>query len=295
MRIRFLVNPASGGGKGEAALRRLRELAAKAGADLVVSKSAEDLSLQARLAAEKRVERLVAAGGDGTFHHVMQGLVGTDCAMGLVPLGRGNDLARSLGVPQQLPQAVEVAMGGPIRRIDVGQVEQQFFVGYCGVGFDSEVAHYVQQGKGPFSGQAAYVWGVLRTLAAFRPPIIRVEHDEGTYERAAMFAVVCNHSRFGGGMIIAPEARIDDGVLDLVVVEAISKLKLLRIFPKVYKGEHVGHPAVTLVKTRSARIRVDRPMIMASDGEPILEVGAQGVQASIRPGALGVVVPQRDD
>ena len=127
---------------------------------------------------------------------------------------------------------------------------------------------------------------------AFKPPVIRVEHDGGVYERGAMFAVVSNHSRFGAGMFIAPEAKIDDGMLDLVVVEAISKVKLLRIFPKVYKGEHVGHPAVTIVRTRSARIYVDRTMTMASDGEPIIEVGEQGVEVSVRPGALGVVVPQ---
>jgi len=289
--IRFLVNPAAGGGQGERALSPLGEAAAKAGAELVVSQNVEDLAAQARQAAEDGVERLVAAGGDGTFHHVAQGLTGSECAMGLVPLGRGNDLAGTLGIPSELPRAVEVAIGGPVRRIDVGQVDRHSFLGYCGVGFDSEVASYVQQGRGPFSGQAAYVYGVLRTLAAFKPPVIRVEHDGGVYESGAMFAVVCNHSRFGGGMFIAPEARIDDGMLDLVVVEAVSKLKLLRIFPKVYKGEHVGHPAVTIVRTRSARLYVDRTMTMASDGEPIMEVGEQGVEVSVRPGALGVVVP----
>ena len=291
MSIRFLVNPASGGGKGERALSLLGEAAAAAGAELVVSQSVEDLAAQARKAAEDGLERLVAAGGDGTLHHVAQALTGSECAMGLVPLGRGNDLAGTLGIPIDLPRAVEVAISGPVRRIDVGQVEGHSFLGYCGVGFDSEVASYVQQGRGPFSGQAAYVYGVLRTLAAFKPPVIRVEHDGGIYERGAMFAVVCNHSRFGAGMFIAPEAKIDDGMLDLVVVEAISKLKLLRIFPKVYKGEHVGHPAVTIVRTRSARIYVDRTMTMASDGEPIMEVAGQGVEVTVRPGALGVVVP----
>jgi diacylglycerol kinase (ATP) len=291
MSIRFLVNPGSGGGKGKQALSRLGELAAKKDAELVVSKNAEDLSLEASRAAEEGVERLVAAGGDGTFHHVAQGLTGSKCVMGVVPLGRGNDLAGTLGIPSDLSEAVEVAIRGRVRDIDVGRVGGHSFLGYCGVGFDSEVAAYVQQGRGPFSGQAAYVYGVLRTLAAFKPPVIRVEHDGGTYEKGAMFAVVCNHSRFGGGMYIAPEAKIDDGMLDLVVVEAISKLKLLRIFPKVYKGEHVGHPAVTIVRTRSARIYVDRPMTMASDGEPIMQVGEQGVEASIRPGALRVAVP----
>jgi diacylglycerol kinase (ATP) len=289
--IRFLVNPAAGGGQGERALGKLGEAAAKVGTELVVSQNVEDLAAQARQAAEDGVERLVAAGGDGTFHHVAQGLIGSECAMGLVPLGRGNDLAGTLGIPSELPRAVEVAIGGPVRRIDVGQVDRHSFLGYCGVGFDSEVASYVHQGRGPFSGQAAYVYGVVRTLAAFKPPVIRVEHDGGVYESGAMFAVVCNHPRFGGGMFIAPDAKIDDGMLDLVVVEAISKLELLRIFPKVYKGAHVGHPAVTIVRTRSARIYVDRTMTMASDGEPILEVGEQGVEVSVRPGALGVVVP----
>ena len=122
MSIRFLVNPGSGGGKGERALDLLGEAAAKLGAELVVSKSAEDLVLEANRAAEDGVERLIAAGGDGTFHHVVQGLTGSECAMGLVPLGRGNDLAATLGIPDELPQAVEVAIEGSLREIDVGRV-----------------------------------------------------------------------------------------------------------------------------------------------------------------------------
>ena len=140
MSIRFLVNPASGGGKGERAVSLLGEAAAKAGAELVVSQSVEDLAAQAEKAAAEGLERLVVAGGDGTFHHVAQGLTGSECAMGIVPLGRGNDLAGTLGIPGELSKALEVAIDGSVRRIDVGQVGPHWFLGYCGVGFDSLIA-----------------------------------------------------------------------------------------------------------------------------------------------------------
>ena len=289
--IRFLLNPASGGGKGQRARDELERLASTREAELLVSRDADDLVLLASEAAEEGVGRLVVAGGDGTFHHVAQGLTGSRCAMGLVPLGRGNDLATTLGIPASLPAAVELAVGGPVREIDVGRLGGRSFLGYCGVGFDSEVACLVHEKGGLFKGPFTYVYGVLRTLATFEPPTITVEHDDGRFEGKAMFVVVCNHARFGGGMLIAPKAKIDDGVLDLVIAEKLSKFELLRVFPKVYRGEHVDHPALKFHRSRRVRIALDRTMTMATDGEPLLTVGEDGIEVTVRPGSLRVVAP----
>src|SRR5262249_56341071 len=113
-----------------------------------------------------------------------------------------------------------------------------------------------------------YPYAVLHTLATFKPPRLRVEHDQGTFEGGAMFAVAANLPRFGGGMRIAPDARIDDGLLDLVIVREIPRRTLLSVFPRVYTGRHVTHPAVTLVRTSRVTITLDRDMTIYGGRAP---------------------------
>jgi len=289
MSVRFLVNPASGRGTGKAHLDRIRVLASKLGAGLCVSRKVSDLSEQARKAAEDGVERLLVAGGDGTMHHAVQGLAGTSCALGVIPLGSGNDLAGTLGIPPDLEAAVERAVRGDVRRIDLARVGETYCVGYAGVGFDSEVTRYANEVK-VLRGPLIYFYAVIHTLITFEPPRMRVVHDEGEFDGKVMFTVVNNLPRFGGGMRIAPDARIDDGLLDLVIVKEIPKPTLLSVFPKVYNGRHVGHPAVQIVRTRRAEITIDRPMTMYGGGEPLRPMAAgEPVMVEVVPGGLAVV------
>lgn len=287
--IRFLVNPAAGRGTVRARFEDLRIAASRAGAGFVLSRNAADLAMQARRAVEDGVERLVVAGGDGTMHHAAQGLAGTACAMGVVALGTGNDLAASLGLPRDLDAAVERALSGPVRRIDLVRVGETVCIGYAGVGFDSEVTRYantLQRLPKPL----VYPWAVLRNLARFEPPLLKVVHDGGTFLGRAMFANACNLPRFGGGMRIAPDARVDDGMLDLVIVKAMSRLALVSVFPKVYAGKHVGHPAITLIRTRRAEFSLDRDMTMYGGGEPVRPVATgEAVAVEVMAGGLAVV------
>jgi diacylglycerol kinase (ATP) len=287
--IRFLVNPSAGRGTGRANLDRIRVLASKLGAGLCVSRKVGDLAEQARRAAEDGVERLLVAGGDGTMHYAVQGLAGTSCALGVIPLGSGNDLAGTLGVPPDVDAAVERAVSGEIRRIDLVRVGDVFSVSYAGVGFDSEVTRYANEMK-ILRGPLIYFYAVIHTLVTFVPPRMRIVHDTGKFEGRVMFTVVNNLPRFGGGMRIAPEARIDDGLLDLVIVKEVPKPVLLSIFPKVYNGRHVGHPAVQIVRTRRAEITIDRTMTMYGGGEPLRVVEAgEPVAVEVVPGGLAVV------
>jgi diacylglycerol kinase (ATP) len=289
MNVRFLVNPSSGRGTGRANLDRIRILASKLGAGLCVSRKVGDLAEQARRAAEDGVDRLLVAGGDGTMHHAIQGLAGTSCALGVIPLGSGNDLAGTLGVPPDVDAAVERAVSGEIRRIDLARVGDAFSVSYAGVGFDSEVTRYANEMK-ILRGPLIYFYAVIHTLVTFVPPRMRIVHDAGEFEGRVMFTVVSNLPRFGGGMKIAPEASIDDGLLDLVIVQEVPKPVLLSIFPKVYNGRHVGHPAVRIVRTRRAEITIDRAMTMYGGGEPLRVVEAgEPVAVEVVPGGVGVV------
>ncbi|HSN88806.1 MAG TPA: diacylglycerol kinase family protein, partial [Thermoanaerobaculia bacterium] len=255
--VRFLVNPASGRGTGASHLDRIRILASRAEAGLVVSRKVEDLAAYARRAAEDGIERLLVAGGDGTMHHAAQGLAGTSCALGVIPLGTGNDLAATLGVPPDMDAAVKRALDGEVRSIDLARVGETYCVGYAGVGFDSEVTRFAN-GVKILRGPLVYFYSVIHTLVTFEPPWMKVVYDGGTFEGRVMFTVVNNLPRFGGGMRIAPDARIDDGLLDLVIVREIPKATLLSVFPKVYGGTHVGHPAITMARTRQAEITLDR-------------------------------------
>jgi diacylglycerol kinase (ATP) len=287
--VRFLVNPSSGRGTGKAHLDRIRVLASRHGAGLVVSRKVEDLATQARRAAEDGVERLLVAGGDGTMHHAAQGLAGTDCALGVIPLGSGNDLAGTLGIPPDLEVAVERALKGEIRRIDLARVGETYCIGYAGVGFDSEVTRFANEMK-ILRGPLIYFYAVIHTLITFQPPRMKVVWDGGVFQGRVMFTVVNNLPRFGGGMRIAPDAKIDDGLLDLVIVSEMPKRLLLSLFPKVYNGGHVGHPLCTIVRTRRAEITIDRKMTMYGGGEPLRPVEAgETVAVEVVPGALAVV------
>src|SRR4051812_9931479 len=293
--IRFLVNPSSGRGTGKANLDRIRVLAAKLGAGLCVSRQVADLAEQARRAAEDGVERLLVAGGDGTMHYAVQGLAGASCALGVIPLGSGNDLAGTLGIPPDLDVAVDRAVQGEVRRIDLVRVGETFSVSYAGVGFDSEVTRYANETK-ILRGPLIYFYSVIHTLITFVPPRMRVVYDGGEFEGKVMFAVVNNLPRFGGGMRIAPDALIDDGLLDLVIVKEIPKSTLLSVFPKVYNGKHVGHPAVRMARTTRAEITLDRTMMMYGGGEPLREVKAgEPVVVEVVPGGLAVVGKKNTD
>ena len=291
---RILVNPNSGKGRSRRALGILQGLAQETDIELRVSRSAEDLVVQSRQAVEDGVERLLVVGGDGTFHYVAQSLARTGCALGIIPAGRGNDFAAFLDIPTDIESAVRFAIEGPTREIDLGRVDDRYFTGYCGVGFDSEAAQVARNAPGFLVGPLPYIYGVLRTLATFQPPVLKVEREGEEFEGKAIFAVVCNISRFGGGMRIAPAAVVDDGMLDLVVAKELTKIQILRVFPKVFSGEHIHHPAVRTSQIESVRIAVDRPLMMACDGEPIGRLAGGEIKVSIEPQALRVVAGPGD-
>jgi len=296
-RLWFLVNPGGGRGRTGRYLARLRERAAALGAPVHVSATTADLTRIAREAAVSGVERLVVAGGDGTVHHAIQGLVHSATALAILPLGSGNDLAATLGMPSLFASALDAALAAGVDQIDLVTAGGRYFGGVAGVGFDSEVNAYANTIR-RVRGKWIYPYATLRMLSGFKPPILRAEHDTGVFEGAAMFAVLANSARYGGGMHIAPGADLQDGLLDLVIVRAISKLQLLRVFPQVFKGRHVDHPAVSLVRTRRARLSLSRRITAYGDGEPLIEVGdGQNGAADFEvvPRSLAVVSPTLAD
>jgi YegS/Rv2252/BmrU family lipid kinase len=253
-------------------------------------------------------ETVVCLSGDGMVGAVADILRTIPGALlGVLPGGRGNDLTRVLGIAADPVQACATVAGGFSRRLDLGEVGGRAFVGIASVGFDSE-ANRIANEAPPWLGGLVYAYGALRALLSWRPARFEIEltgsdaRSEGhvrvtqlndvPVERHSFTAYTvgaCNSKTYGGGMKAAPDALLDDGLLDVVVLESISKLRFLtRILPKVFKGTHVLEPNVKVFRAREISIRADRPFAMYADGDPI---GDLPVHVRAVPRAVRVLVP----
>jgi YegS/Rv2252/BmrU family lipid kinase len=232
-------------------------------------------------------ERVIAVGGDGTVCEVANGLARSDTPLGIVPVGTGNDIAHNLGIPTNPAAALELALSGAARSIDLGEIRTSesttYFVCVAGFGFDAEVAWRVNRLPKVIGGTVPYVAGVLQTLWQYSAPRMRISIDGEVVDRATFLVAVANCASYGGGMRIAPAARPDDGVLDVCLVKDVSRLEVLRLVPKLYSGGHVGHPAVEMFRCRAVTADADRRVLSHADGEL---VGGLPAQLGILPGAL---------
>jgi diacylglycerol kinase (ATP) len=292
--IRILLNPASGRRRGARHRARLRALADAAGVAFEESASATDLKSRARRARDEGVERLLVAGGDGTWHWAAQGLAGGETALAPIPLGTGNDLARELGYPLDAERAFGAALTGSVERIDLGRFDlagggERLFCGVAGVGFDAAVAEHARTRVRWLRGPAVYAWATLVTLARFRPPTIELELDAERLRAEVYFVAFANTSYYGGGMRIAPGADPADGLLDVVIVRRTGRLRLLAVFPRVYRGTHLGHPAVELRRVARLALRVTPSQRINADGEGLGETGEGALEVGVWRSALAVV------
>ncbi|NUW41777.1 diacylglycerol/lipid kinase family protein [Nonomuraea rhodomycinica] len=291
-RLALLVNPAARGGRAlrllEPVVRRLR----MGGADVSVIAGAGPADALERACAcvAERPDALVAFGGDGLVHLAVQAVTGTDVPLGIIPVGTGNDVAAALGVPCGDPMAAaRTVLRMRTRPVDVaravtGQGEELFASVLC-CGFDARVNERANRLTWP-SGRARYVRAVVEELRAFRPVPFRVTLDgEEVLERDAVLVAVGNTRSYGGGMRICPDARPDDGLLDVVVAGALGVGEFLRVFPGVYRGTHVAHPSVTVRRARHVRLEADGVPVYA-DGE---RLGSGPVTCAAVPGELQVI------
>lgn len=294
--MRFLVNPTAGGGRARRVLGRVRSRAEVEGAAVELSTDGRDLIARARRAARGGSHRLIVVGGDGTVHLAIGALAETACELAVIPTGRGDDFAASLGIPAEVEAALELAVTGSTRPVDLVRVDrpdlEPVWGGiYASLGFDSAVTRTANSQPRWIPRSVTYNLAMLRALIGFQAPRVVVEHDGGRYEERVMLVTACNAPYYGGGMRIAPDARMDDGLLDIVAVKRVSKLELLWVFPRVFGGKHVGHPAVSILRTARARISVEPAVLLGSDGEIEGEVGGEPVEISVVPRALRVVTP----
>ena len=286
--IALLVNPTAGRGRGAragrvaaAALRgdghRVRELVGRDGDE------AADL---AAAALADGPDGLVVVGGDGLVHLAVQHLAGTAVPLGVIPAGTGNDVARYLGVPRRDPAAAaRVVTTGRARSMDLGRAGSRYFATVLAAGFDAQVNERANSMQWP-RGQMRYNIAVAAQLRAFEPTRFSLELDGTRRDLDATLVAVGNGPSYGGGLRICEGAVLDDGVLDVVVMKPVSKVELVRVFPRLFNGTHVTHPQYE--HHRVARVSVAAPGIAAyADGE---RLGQLPLTVEVAPRALRVFV-----
>jgi len=287
--IALLTNPSAGKGRGSRtaalALPRLKE--AGFAVHSLTGHDADEAFEMAQRCVADGVDSLVVVGGDGMVHLAVQALVGSETSLGIIPAGTGNDVARYLGIPRSDTQAAaDVVVGSRTRRIDLGRSGAQHFVTVLAAGFDSKVNERANRMHWP-RGQMRYNMATLAELRVFEPLHYTLELDGEVVQLEAMLVAVGNGPSFGGGLRITHGASIDDGWLDVVVIKTMSKLDLVRTYPKLYTGGHTKHRQYEHHRVRS--VTVAAPGIVAyADGE---RIGALPLTVDIAPLALKVLVP----
>ena len=287
-RIALIHNPQAGRGKAVDAARRLQAALAGAGMTprehLTMGRGhAEELVGRA---VEQGAEVVMVVGGDGTVHEAAQTLAGSHARLAPLPAGRCNDFCRSLGLACEPEALVAAVAAGTTRAVDLARVNGRNYCTVGAVGFDAEVSRYVDLMRAPLWGQPAYIYAVLRTLGRYRPPQVTLTWDEGHYHGPLFLAAVANTPTYGNQIRIVPQARADDGHLDICLVRPVGIFKVMRFLPSVLKGSHGAVPEVSFLRTRKVRIDCDRPMELWADGEP---VATSPLSVEILPGALKVV------
>ena len=296
----FLVNPASGGGAAPGAVLPVARLLRDAGATVDVTYSPGPHAMHDLVeAAVGRGDVVVSVGGDGMLSSLAGLVAERDAVLGVVPAGRGNDFARMLGLPETPAEQARLLLEAPVRAVDLLAVtglagDRRLVAGSVYAGVDARAAEIVDRATWlPRSLQ--YPYAALRSLATYQPGRYRVAVDGIEHEYAAATVVIANSAYYGKGMQIAPAASVEDGMLDVVVIEAAGRLALMRSLPKVYDGGHVALPEVTVLSGKRVEVRgTARTSIpVGADGEPLGPLPAFGAAepavVEVVPGALSVL------
>ena len=284
----LLVNPSAGGGRTRKLLPEVEGALAAHGLEhrVVLTRSLEHARQEA-LAATGSGETPVVMSGDGLIGQIGGALAGSDTVMGVIPGGRGNDLARVLGIPTEPEAAVKVLEAGETRVIDVGEANGERFLCVASCGFDSDANRIANEAK-LIKGRLVYAYAALRALAAWKPARFEITLDGEGREFRGYSVAAANSKAFGGGMFVAPDARLDDGELDVVTVGDVPRFRYLRRLPQVFDGSHVDNEEVTVDRAAEVRIQADRPFAVYADGEHLTDLPAT---LRVLAGALRVIAP----
>jgi len=279
------INPTSGSGKGAEVGRYVAEFLERAGEShqIISGASSSELIDQLSLFISRTTpcKGVIAVGGDGLFHNVIQKTVVAQLPLAVIPAGTGNDFVRTLGWPlNHLDEYLEVVISSQPQRVDLGLVDGEWFGAILSTGFDSVVNEKANSMQWP-SGPMKYNVAIAVELPRFTPRHYKIELDDRTISAEAMLIAISNGQSYGGGMMVCPDADITDGLFDVMVLHPVSKIEFLKVFPRVFKGTHITHPAVEIIRSTAVRISADA--VAYADGE---RIGALPVSAQCIPEAM---------
>ncbi len=290
MKIAVIINPSAGGGRAERVLPELRQELEKLGLEYHVEPTRSlDHAHELARAAAAAGEVAAACGGDGVVGAVAEALRGTEGVLGVLPGGRGNDFARVLGIPLEAAHACNILATGVVKELDLGQAADKTFIGIASCGFDSDANRIANETR-VVRGNLVYAYGALRALAGWRPATFTVRLDDQPPRSFTGYTVAAANSKaYGGGMYLAPDASLEDGLLDVVMVADVPKRRFFRLLPTVFKGEHVKQPNVHVERAARIEVSADRPFTMYADGDPI---GDLPITLCCLKAAVRVLVPR---
>jgi len=264
--------------------------------DVLFSQRPGQLTELAREAAVD-ADLLVAVGGDGTVNEVVNGIAGLDVELALIPRGTGGDFVRTFGIPRKLEQAVEVALRGRTREIDLGKGRyrswaggegESYFANIASAGMSGAIAKRTNETSKALGGKVSYAWATVAVFARWRNDEVRVRVDGEEHAGRMHDVIVANCRYLGGGMKMVPEAQPDDGLLDVLLIGDLTKRDLLLTMPKTYRGTHLPHPKATLLRGTTVEIDAPEPLPVELDGE---QPGTTPIRFEIVPRAVRLRVP----
>lgn len=286
MRYCLIVNPVAGGGRSLTVLEKAKQRFQAAGVDYAVrlTTSPGEAVFLAAQATSEGFDAVVSVGGDGTLCEVAHGLAGSGCPLGILPGGRGNDYCRCVGIPEKdTERAIQILLEGHRRAVDIMRVNDLVSLNVSSVGFDEEVVRNSRRFAW-FRG-LSYVMSVFYTILHYRSLPLRIQVDDGLYEQLTFLVAAGCGTHYGGGINVLPEADPTDGLMDVCVIDPVTRGQVVRLLPKFMKGRHKGFPFVHMTRARHVVVESPAPFHVNMDGELLdnlyrvdMELVAQGLQ-----------------
>ena len=297
MKIMVIVNPTSGVGRGAKAGKEIASYSENL--DIFFTTPEKTATDFAKEAVKERYQRVIVVGGDGTLHEVANGLIGSDISMGIIPRGVGNDFSKALEIPQNTKEAFQVALTGQVIPIDLGKIDDKYFINVVSFGIDAQLVQYIPELKKKhrfFPGEGMYLYALLKQLSfPLDYPKMWITFKEvgipKTFGQHTTTLVISNGTQYGEKFKIAPQAILDDGFLDICWIKKMDKAKILKALPKLIRGTHADLPEVQIYRLKSLTVHPETKVACQVDGETFDFKDEYSI--SVVPKALNVVVPQK--